>query len=156
MWVKYIIIMSIKCLEWTYFETQATSISVLKIIWSVLLLWTVSPLTRQWMPRLWGSGCEMIYIYFLKQHSLYSFLSFWTLLSVLHNDSSWKCMDIVTKKQNKRSWNKRQWHLPSSNEKQRTNLLYNDAHHHVLLSNIDGVGTNSNIYLKLANYNSCT
>lgn len=96
-----------------------------------------------------------IYI-FLKQHSWYSFLSFWTLLSVLHNDSSWKCMDIVTKKQNKRSWNKRQWHLPSSNEKQRTNLLYNDAHHHVLLSNIDGVGTNSNIYLKLANYNSCT
>lgn len=46
--------------EQTYFETQATSAAVLKIIWSVLLLWTVSPLTRQWMFRLSGSAGEVI------------------------------------------------------------------------------------------------
>lgn len=39
----------------TYCETHATSFSVLKISWSVLLSWTTSPLTRQRIPRLWTS-----------------------------------------------------------------------------------------------------
>lgn len=44
----------------TYLETQETSASVLKIIWSVLLLWTDCPFTRQRRARLWGSAGEMI------------------------------------------------------------------------------------------------
>lgn len=57
---KYNIFVRGKLLEWTYFDTQAISASVLKIIWSVLLLWTVSPLTKQRTPRLWGSGKFMM------------------------------------------------------------------------------------------------
>lgn len=42
----------------TYCDTHATSFSVLKISWLVLLSWTTSPLTRHRIPRLWTSGLK--------------------------------------------------------------------------------------------------
>lgn len=42
----------------TYWETQAIRSSVLNIIWLVLLLWTISPFTRQEIFRLCGSGIK--------------------------------------------------------------------------------------------------
>lgn len=48
-----------RVVEWTYCEIQATSASVLKIIWLVLLLWTTSPLIRQRRARLCGSAGEI-------------------------------------------------------------------------------------------------
>ncbi len=61
--------------ELSYCETQATSFSVWKIIWLVLLSWTATPFTRQRIPRLWTSVWPEILLVLMIKYNIC--LSFW-------------------------------------------------------------------------------